>query len=249
MLPKVLFSDLEQVEYRKAWALQKALHNSIIQEKLANRKRPEIHRVPTKNYLLFCEHNRVFTLGKSGNEHNLKVSAGQLKQLEADFVPINRGGDITYHGPGQLTGYPIFDLDHFFSDIGHYLRLLEAAVIDVLSLYGIKGERIEGLTGVWLDAKSPQSARKICAIGVHSSRWVTMHGFAFNICADLKPFDWIVPCGIADKGVTSLHLEAENVHLDTVKAQTLEALKAQFNIHIQELTDLDYWWKQSVDFA
>ncbi len=248
MPPTVLFSDLQQVEYRQAWALQKALHASIIQKKLANRKRPEKERVETQNFLLFCEHNRVFTLGKNGNEENLKSSPEQLKQRNIDFVPINRGGDITYHGPGQLTGYPIFDLDHFFTDIGLYLRLLEAAVIDVLSLYGIKGERIEGLTGVWLDSESPHSARKICAIGVHSSRWVTMHGFAFNICANLEPFDWIVPCGISDKGVTSLHLETENVEFHKVKAQTLEALKAQFNLHLEDLTDLDYWWEQSKSF-
>ncbi len=248
-MPKtVFFSDLQQVEYRQAWALQKALHASIIQEKLANRKRSEKDRVETQNFLLFCEHNRVFTLGKNGNEENLKSSPEQLKQKEVDFVPINRGGDITYHGPGQLTGYPIFDLDHFFTDIGLYLRLLEAAVIDVLSLYGIKGERIEGLTGVWIDSESQHSARKICAIGVHSSRWVTMHGFAFNICADLEPFDWIVPCGISDKGVTSLHLETESVDFQKVKTQTKEALKARFDLQLKELPKLDDWWEQSKSF-
>ena len=229
----VWLCPMGKVEYRAAWALQMHLHSRIVEQKLANRKREAADVQPTENFLLLCEHNPVFTLGKSGNPGNLLLSEPLLKSKGVDFVPINRGGDITYHGPGQLTAYPILDLANFFTDIGKYLRLMEEAIIQVLALYGLKGERIEGLTGVWLDATDPARARKICAIGVHSSRWVTMHGFAFNICADLSPFSYIVPCGIPDKGVSSLDREVEGVDYDRVVEQTVEALARVYGMELK----------------
>jgi lipoyl(octanoyl) transferase len=222
-----------KVEYRSAWALQMHLHSRIVEQKLANRKRDGAELQPTENFLLLCEHNPVFTLGKSGNPGNLLLSESLLHSKGVDFVPINRGGDITYHGPGQLTGYPILDLANFFTDIGKYLRLMEEAIIQVLDLYGLRGERIEGLTGVWLDASNPARARKICAIGVHSSRWVTMHGFAFNICTDLSPFSYIVPCGIPDKGVTSLDHEVDGVVYDRVVQQTVQAFARVYEMELK----------------
>jgi lipoyl(octanoyl) transferase len=227
--PIVQFQDLGRIRYKEAWDYQTSLHQGIIAQKLENRKKPEEERVPTANHLLFCEHDPVFTLGKSGHESNLLISRDLLSSKGIDFHEINRGGDITYHGPGQLTGYPIFDLENFFTDIGKYLRLMEASIIQVLALYGLQGERIDGLTGVWLDAQHPTKARKIAAIGVHSSRWVTMHGFGFNITADLSPFSLIVPCGIRDKGVTSLHLEVDGVDFETVKNQVRAAFAEQYN--------------------
>lgn len=226
--PQVQFQDLGRIRYKKAWDYQTELHQGIIARKLENRKLPEEDRIPTPNYLLFCEHDPVFTLGKSGHESNLLISRELLSNKGIDFHEINRGGDITYHGPGQLTGYPIFDLENFFTDIGKYLRYMEESIIKVLALYGLKGERIDGLTGVWLDAAHPAKARKIAAIGVHSSRWVTMHGFGFNITADLSPFSLIVPCGITDKGVTSLHLEVEGIDFITVKNQVKAAFEQQY---------------------
>lgn len=231
---KVWLCNMGQVEYRSAWALQQHLHARIVEQKLDNRKREPQSLQPTENFLLLCEHNPVFTLGKSGNPGNLLLNETMLQSKGVDFLPINRGGDITYHGPGQLTAYPILDLANFFTDIGKYLRLLEEAIIMVLKEYGLNGSRIEGLTGVWLDADVPSKARKICAIGVHTSRWVTMHGFAFNICADLSPFSYIVPCGIPDKGVTSLHLEVEGVSYPRVVQQTVEALQSVFNMELQQ---------------
>jgi len=233
--PKMIFSDLGKVPYLPAWDLQKKLHAESVAQKLANRKLPQEEQVAPANYLLFCEHTPVFTLGKSGDLSNLLVNQDFLASKGIEFYPINRGGDITYHGPGQLTGYPIFDLAQFFTDIGKYLRYLEEAIIQVLALYGLKGERLEGATGVWLDAQIPGRARKICAIGVHSSRWVTMHGFAFNIQTDLTPFQYIIPCGITDKAVTSLHLELEqSPDMHTVKQQVREALEALFVVQSEE---------------
>lgn len=229
---QVWLCNLGQVEYRSAWALQQHLHARIVDQKLANRKREPKFLQPTENFLLLCEHNPVFTLGKSGNPSNLLLNEQMLQSKGVDFLPINRGGDITYHGPGQLTAYPILDLANFFTDIGKYLRLLEEAIILVLKEYGLTGSRISGLTGVWLDADIPSKARKICAIGVHTSRWVTMHGFAFNICTDLSPFSYIVPCGIPDKGVTSLHLEVEGVSYSRVVQQTVGALQHLFGMQL-----------------
>lgn len=201
------FIDLGLIDYQKAWDYQEKLFSEVVEQKVANRKLPETEQRVTPNYLIFCSHPHVFTLGKSGDEGNLLLDKYSLDEKEAQFYKINRGGDITYHGPGQIVGYPILDLDHFFTDIHKYLRFLEEAVIRTLADYGITSGRIEGLTGVWLDAHDPAKARKICALGVKSSRWVTMHGFAFNVNVNLDYFSYIVPCGITDKAVTSMHRE------------------------------------------
>ena len=207
MNKKTTFIHLGLKDYKEAWDFQERLFKETVDRKIENRKLPEDQQIDTKNYLLFCEHPHVFTLGKSGDQNHLLANEAFLKQKEATFYKINRGGDITYHGPGQIVGYPILDLDHFFTDIHKYLRFLEEAVILTLKEYGIKSGRIEGLTGVWLDWESEKKARKICALGVKSSRWVTMHGFAFNVNTNLEYFNYIVPCGIQDKAVTSLEKE------------------------------------------
>lgn len=209
MSVKVLFADLGEIDYKKAWDLQERLLAEVVEKKLLNRDRLKqgvTTEVPPPHYLLFCEHPHVYTLGKSGDPANLLLSESELDAVGAKFYPINRGGDITYHGPGQLVGYPILDLDQFFTDVHKYVRYLEEAVILTLRDYGIEGQRHEGYTGVWIDG---HPRRKICAIGVHLKRWVTMHGFAFNINTDLSYFSHIVPCGIADddKSVTSLAKE------------------------------------------
>ncbi len=203
-MTQVIFKDLGLIDYKEAWDFQEQLFKETIDDKIKIRNGET--GISTKNYLLFCEHPHVFTLGKSGNQDHLLLNDQELEANDAHFYKINRGGDITYHGPGQLVAYPIFDLDHFFSDIHKYLRFLEQAVIDTLEEYGIKSGRVEGLTGVWIEGDTPR-ARKICAIGVKSSRWVTMHGIGFNINSDLSYFSHIVPCGIDDKAVTSMEKE------------------------------------------
>lgn len=202
---KVKFQDLGKMDYKEAWDYQESLFKAVIAQKTLNRDSEE--QVTPENHLLFVEHPHVYTLGKSGQRENLLIDEQQLNNAEAKYYEINRGGDITYHGPGQIVGYPIFDLDQYFTDIHKYLRYLEEAIILTLSEYGVVAGRSEGLTGVWLDADNPAKARKIAAMGVKCSRWVTMHGFAFNVNVDLDYFGNIVPCGIADKQVTSLHLE------------------------------------------
>lgn len=192
------------MDYQEAWDYQERLFADIVGRKTANRSLPVPD--PTPNYLLFVEHPHVYTLGKSGDMSNLLLDEAQLAAKGATFYKINRGGDITYHGPGQLVGYPVLDLENFFTDIHKYLRLLEEAIILTLKEYGLEAMRSEGETGVWLDVGTP-FARKICAMGVRASRWVTMHGFALNVNADLGYFDNIIPCGIRGKGVTSLHVE------------------------------------------
>ena len=204
MNKKVNFEDLGLIDYKKCWDYQEMLFSKIVAVKSANRKVNKSKT--TKNYLIFCEHPHVYTLGRSGDKANLLVSKDYLKSRGATFYKINRGGDITYHGPGQIVGYPILDLDNFFTDIHRYLRLLEEAVILTLKEYGLKAERSEKETGVWFDVGTSK-ARKICALGVKSSRWVTMHGFAFNINSDLSYFKDIIPCGISDKNITSLQKE------------------------------------------
>ena len=203
-MPKVVFQDLGLIDYKEAWDYQEKRFNEILDVKKNNRK--ENRQDPTLSYLLFCEHPHVYTLGKSGDENNLLVNEDYLNSRGATFYKINRGGDITYHGPGQLVGYPILDLDNFFTDIHKYLRFLEEAVILTLADYAIESTRSEGETGVWLDVGN-ENARKICALGVRSSRWVTMHGFAFNVNCDLSYFGNIIPCGIVDKSVTSMQKE------------------------------------------
>lgn len=200
----IKFQDLGLKDYKAIWDYQEELFQGILDQKMKNRREELSEETP--NYLLFVEHPHVYTLGKSGDLSNLLIDEAQLKQRNASFYKINRGGDITYHGPGQIVGYPILDLENFFSDIHKYLRLLEEMVILTLAEYGIQAGRSEGETGVWLDAGTP-FARKICAMGVRASRWVTMHGFAFNVNSDLGYFDHIIPCGIREKAVTSLHVE------------------------------------------
>jgi len=203
----VQFVHLGEVDYKEGWEYQEKLFWESVNTKVANRKKSTDEQEPTYNHLIFCSHPHVYTLGRSGDESNLLLNPAQLEKNKAQFYKINRGGDITYHGPGQIVGYPIFDLDHFFTDIHKFLRFLEEAVIRTLAEYGIKAGRVDGLTGVWIDEDNPEKARKICALGVKSSRWVTMHGFAFNVNSDLSYFSHIVPCGIDDKAVTSLQKE------------------------------------------
>ena len=203
-MPEVQCIDLGLIDYKEAWDLQETLFKKIIDQKIAKRTDDAIGN--PLNYLLICEHPHVYTLGKSGKEDHLLLSENELNAHEASYYKINRGGDITYHGPGQLVVYPIFDLDQFFTDIHKYMRYLEEAVIQTLTEFGIHSGRMEGLTGVWLDADKP-TARKICALGVKSSRWVTMHGIGFNVNTNLNYFSHIVPCGIDDKAVTSMHKE------------------------------------------
>jgi len=228
--------QLGKIDYQEAWTYQEKLFAEIIATKIQNRKLLPTEEQPTPNYLLFCEHPHVYTLGKSGSENNLLINAELLKQKEATFYKINRGGDITYHGPGQLVGYPILDLDNFFTDIYKYLRFLEEAIILTLAEYGLVAGRIAGLTGVWLDYETQQNPRKICALGVKCSRWVTMHGFALNVNTDLSFFDYIVPCGITDKAVTSLKQElGYAVPLPEVEQKVLKHLTQLFGatLHIQ----------------
>jgi lipoyl(octanoyl) transferase len=223
------------MDYKACWDYQESLFNGIIQQKIANRDLPPEQKVPTKNYLLFVEHPHVYTLGKSGDEKNLLLNENQLSEKEATYYKINRGGDITYHGPGQLVAYPILDLDNFFTDIHKYLRLLEETIILTLKEYGIDSGRSQGETGVWLDAENPLTARKICAMGVRCSRWVTMHGLAFNVNANLDYFSNIIPCGIQDKAVTSLNKElGRNVDMEEIKEKLKKKFEKLFECEIVE---------------
>jgi lipoyl(octanoyl) transferase len=203
----VEIQNLGLIRYKDAWAYQEEIFGMVVKQKIANRNLPETEQVLTSNYLLFCEHHHVYTLGKSGKIDHLLLNPENLAANDLDFFHINRGGDITYHGQGQLVGYPILDLDNFFTDIHKYLRFLEEAVILTLADFGIVAGRIPTLTGVWLDHERQENPRKICALGVRTSRWVTMHGFALNVNTDLQYFRNIVPCGIADKAVTSMQAE------------------------------------------
>lgn len=226
---KVFFTDWGLKDYQLAWDEQEALLSQTVAIKTANRVNNSL--APTPNYLIFCEHPHVYTLGKSGLPEHLLLNEAGLKEKKATYYKINRGGDITYHGPGQIVGYPILDLDNFFTDIHLYLRTLEEAVILTLKDYGIAAGRYEGYTGVWLDADNDK-ARKICAMGVRCSRWVTMHGFAFNVNVDLDYFKHIVPCGIEDKAVTSLAKELGYM-------PDFEAVKGKLKNHIAQLFEMD----------
>ena len=231
----VEFRDLGSMDYQEAWTYQEKLFADIVAQKIQNRNLPEDQQAITPNYLLFVEHPHVYTLGKSGKPEHLLLDEAGLVSHQATYYKINRGGDITYHGPGQLVGYPILDLDHFFTDIHRYLRYLEEAIILTLAEYGVPAGRIEGLTGVWLDHDTLKNPRKICALGVKSSRWVTMHGFAFNVNVDLSYFGHIVPCGIDDKAVTSLHLElGRQVDVQEVKEKVKKHLSALFEMNLIE---------------
>lgn len=227
---QVIFQSLGLIDYEEAWDYQTRLFEGIIDTKLANRNKED--EEATNNYLLFCEHPHVYTLGKSGDKSNLLLNEQDLKSRNATFYKINRGGDITYHGPGQLVGYPILDLENFFTDIHKYMRSLEEAIILTLREYSIEADRFEGLTGVWLEPNTSK-ARKICAIGVKSSRWVTMHGFALNVSPDLEYFNNIIPCGIEDKAVTSISMElGRPVSVDEVGIVLRQKLSEVFEMEI-----------------
>tara|TARA_B110000879_G_scaffold37619_1_gene52473 strand:- start:262 stop:969 length:708 start_codon:yes stop_codon:yes gene_type:complete len=227
----VTIKDLGVVDYKKCWDYQEELFKSVVDIKIKNRR--QSLSLPTSNYLLFVEHPHVYTLGKSGDISNLLINESQLEQRGAKFYKINRGGDITYHGPGQIVGYPILDLDNFFTDIHKYLRFLEEVIILTLKEYGLSASRNPGKTGVWLGVETPFT-RKICAMGVRASRWVTMHGFALNANVDLSYFDNIIPCGITNNSVTSLNKElgVENVDLSEVKQKVIKNFKILFEAEI-----------------
>ncbi len=224
--------DLGVQDYKDTWDYQETLFKSVVDAKIKNR-RQELN-VPTTNYFLLVEHPHVYTLGKSGDMSNLLVNEEQLAEKGASFYKVNRGGDITYHGPGQIVGYPILDLDNFFTDIHKYLRFLEEMIILTLEEYGLKAERSPGETGVWLDVGTP-FARKICAMGVRASRWVTMHGFALNVNANLGYFDNMIPCGIRGKAVTSLHVELgkKEVNIEEVKEKLLKHFTTLFEAEMK----------------
>ncbi len=235
MSKKVEFQDLGLIDYKECWDYQEEIFKSTVDTKIYTRKNPESNLI-TRNYLIFCEHPHVYTLGKSGSENHLLIDEKEREEQSVDYYKINRGGDITYHGPGQIVGYPILDLENFFTDIHKYLRFLEEAIILTLKEYNIESGRIEGLTGVWIDIGDPLKARKICAMGVKCSRWVTMHGFAFNVNSDLSMFENIVPCGIDDKAVTSMQYElGRKVNMDEVKEILLKKLELLFEMSIKRV--------------
>ena len=230
MNKKIEIQELGVKDYKDTWEYQELLFKDIIDLKIKNRR--EETSLSTPNYFLFVEHPHVYTLGKSGHIENLLISEEKLTEIGATFYKNNRGGDITYHGPGQIVGYPILDLENFFLDIHKYLRFLEEMVIRTLAEYGLKAERSKGETGVWFDVGKPK-ARKICALGVKSSRWVTMHGFAFNVNSDLSYFGNIIPCGITDKSVTSLQNElGRKMDMNEVKNKLKNHLVKLFEIKI-----------------
>ncbi|MEE9362774.1 MAG: lipoyl(octanoyl) transferase LipB [Cellulophaga sp.] len=227
MNKQILLEDLGTKDYKETWDYQETLFKDVVAVKIKNRREGTAEK--TSNHFLFVEHPHVYTLGKSGDATNLLVNEAQLKEKGAAFYKINRGGDITYHGPGQIVGYPILDLDNFFTDIHKYLRFLEEVVILTLAEYGLRAERSKGETGVWLDVGTP-FARKICALGVRASRWVTMHGFALNVNADLGYFDLMIPCGIKGKAVTSLNVELgqREIPMNEVKEKLLKHFEVLF---------------------
>lgn len=230
----VAFEDLGIKDYQSSWDYQESLMKEIIETKIKNRDLPAEERLTTSNHFLLVEHPHVYTLGKSGHEENMLAGIDKLKEIEATFVKVNRGGDITYHGFGQIVGYPILDLENFFTDIHLYMRNLEEVIIRTIAEYGLKGERSPGETGVWLDVGKPY-ARKICAMGVKASRWVTLHGFAFNVNTDMRYFEYIVPCGIKDKQVTSLKRELER----ELTPEEVEQVKNSIKRHFEEVFEAE----------
>jgi lipoyl(octanoyl) transferase len=228
------YINLGLIDYQDAWNYQTTLFEKVLGVKSENRSLPENQQHLTENFLLFCQHPHVYTLGKSGKEDNLLVKTDELKGIGATYYHINRGGDITYHGPGQIVGYPIIDLENFFTDIHRYMRFLEEAVIQTIAEFGVNAGRIPGLTGVWLNHDNGESARKICALGVKTSRWVTMHGFALNVNTDLNYFSHIVPCGINDKEVTSLQKELGcEVDLKVVEGILKDKIAGMFGMNLE----------------
>lgn len=232
---KLKYRDLGLLDYATAFDIQEGLMKEIIDIKLKNRDKTDETQTPTPNYFLFVEHPHVYTLGKSGDEHNMLINEEKLKEIQATFVKTNRGGDITYHGFGQIVGYPVLDLDNFKTDIHAYMRSLEEVIIRVIAEYGLQGERSEGETGVWLDVGTPY-ARKICAMGVKTSKWVTMHGFALNVNTDLRYFDYIIPCGIKDKAVTSLQRELGK----RFSEDEIEELKDKIKKHFTQVFESEF---------
>lgn len=228
----VIFQNLGLIDYQTAWDYQEKLHAEIVGVKLNNKQLALDSQVLTPNYLLFCEHPHVYTLGKSGKPEHLLLDEAGLENYEAKYYKINRGGDITYHGKGQLVGYPIFDLENFFTDIHKYMRFLEESVIRTCADFGIDAGRIQGLTGVWIDYVEQKNPRKICAMGVKASRWVTMHGFALNVNTDLNYFKHIVPCGIEDKAVTSIEQELG-------KPQDFQEVSDRMAKHLQDIFEIE----------
>lgn len=229
MEPVIVYEDLGLMDYQQAWDYQVSLFDARVSQKLINRSTPEEQHIYPDNRLLFVEHPHVYTLGKSGDQNNLLINEDFLKRINATYYHIDRGGDITYHGPGQIVGYPVFDLEQFGMHIKQYIFTLEESIIETLKEYGITGERLPGATGVWLEPGTTL-ARKICAIGVKAGRHITMHGFAFNINTDLSYFRYINPCGFQDKGVTSLSKELnEQQDIDSVKHHLKENIIRLFS--------------------
>jgi len=227
---KILVRDIGKLSFSDAWKYQEKIFKKIIDQKVQNRSLNE--KIETKNILILTEHNHVYTIGKSGDISNLLIDKKELFKREIEFFKINRGGDITYHGPGQIMGYPIFDLDNFFTDINLYLRKLEEVIINTLKSYSLKGFTIEGETGVWVEDEDGLS-KKICAFGIRASRWVTMHGLCLNVDPDLSFFDHIIPCGIQNKGITSLkQLKKGDIDINEVKSRLVENFKLVFNAEI-----------------
>ncbi len=231
----VLYKDLGLMDYQEAWDYQEILFHDIKNAKVRNYELPQCEALPKISYLLFCEHPHVYTIGKSGKDANLLINEQQLKEKGASVYHSNRGGDITYHGPGQIVGYPILDLEDFGLGLRRYITNLEEAIINTLTEYGIKGERLEGATGVWIDVDVPGKTRKICAMGVRASRHVTMHGFAFNVNTNLDYFGYINPCGFTDKGVTSLQKElGKRIDIEEVKTKLQKNLSQIFDMNLEE---------------
>lgn len=234
MNKNVCFQDLKEIDYLKAWDYQEELFQKVMQSRQVNSGLDISQQQLCDNYLLFCEHPHVYTLGKSGKEQNMLLDLIQLQAKHAAFYKINRGGDITYHGPGQIVGYPILNLESFQMGIKQYIHNLEQAIIDCLKDYGVESSRLEGATGVWLDVGIPGRVRKICAMGVRVSRWVSMHGFAFNVNTDLKYFDYINPCGFTDKGVTSLQKElGQEVDIEEIKHNLRNQMARLFDMTLK----------------
>lgn len=235
MSAKVKYTDLKGIEYQEAWDLQEEVLKKTIDIKLENQKVEENKQTTPEYNIFFCEHPHVYTLGKSGEDQNLLLSGLELRAKNASFIKTNRGGDITYHGPGQIVGYPILDLEAFNLGVRAYIEKLEEAIINTLAHYGLKGELLDGATGVWLDVNVPGKTRKICAMGVRVSRYVSMHGFAFNVNTDLDYFGYINPCGFTDKGVTSLQKElGYELDYEEVKSLLLKELTKVFGWELTE---------------
>lgn len=235
MAGSIRIHDVGLMDYDKAWRYQETFFHGLIEDKMQRRTRGEAKNNQPEHHLILCEHPAVYTLGKSGKSENLLLTQEQLKAIGATFYRVDRGGDITFHGPGQLVAYPILDLETIFTDIHKYLRYLEEVVIKTLSHFGIQAGRYPGYTGVWLDSQSELQARKICAMGVRCSRWVTMHGIALNINTNLSFFEHMIPCGIRDKQVTSIQQETGNkADFESVKEKWVQAFLTQFDLHPAE---------------